>query len=273
MTELALDEVARLVESAEAAAWWEYFAAAPGEFCAQYGLLARVFGTARLLALPALDAPFYNRVVGLGVGEAAGEAQIDEIIVCARAAGCRQLLFNVSPKARPAAVHGWLLERGAWPVAAWTKLFRGADMPPFVPTDLRIERVGAEFADAFGWLASAVFAVPDDLQPLSAAAVGRPGWHHYLAFDGDFPVAAGAMFIQGEVGWLGFGGTLESHRRRGAQGAILTARVYDGLQMGCRWFVSETEDIVQNGPNPSYKNLLRSGFRLAYLRPNYLIQF
>ena len=40
--------------------------------------------------------------------------------------------------------------------------------------------------------------------------------------------------------------------------------------MGCEWFVTETgEDTVAN-PNPSYHNMLRTGFKPAYLRPNYL---
>ena len=69
------------------------------------------------------------------------------------------------------------------------------------------------------------------------ALVDRRGWQHYLAFDGDLPVACGALFVRVEVvTWLGQGGTLPSHRRRGAQGEIMAIRVRDAharrLRMG-----------------------------------------
>jgi hypothetical protein len=57
--------------------------------------------------------------------------------------------------------------------------------------------------------------MPAVMQPRLAAGVDQPGWAHYPAFDGETPVAGGALFVQGDVGWLGIGSTLPAHRRRG----------------------------------------------------------
>jgi hypothetical protein len=80
------------------------------------------------------------------------------------------------------------------------------------------------------------------------------------------------MFVKDDVGWLGFGSTLESHRKRGGQGAMFERRIQDGLLLGCKWFVTETGEDTPEDPNPSYHNMLRTGFELAYLRPNYVHQ-
>jgi hypothetical protein len=139
-----------------------------------------------------------------------------------------------------------------------------------IPTDLRIERIGRESADVFAEVACAVFGMPDPLRPWIAQSVGRAGWHHYLAFDGERPVATGALFVQGDAGWLGFGSTLASHRRRGAQGAIMSQRNQDAADAGCRWLVTETGEDSPDQPNPSFHNMLRVGFELAYQRPNFI---
>jgi len=44
------------------------------------------------------------------------------------------------------------------------------------------------------------------------------------------------------------------------------------MALGCKWFVTETGEETADEPNPSYHNMLRSGFELAYLRPNYVHQ-
>jgi hypothetical protein len=54
------------------------------------------------------------------------------------------------------------------------------------------------------------------------------------------------------------------------QGAMFARRIADGLALGCQWFVTETGEDRPEDPNPSYHNMLRSGFKLAYLRRNYV---
>ena len=64
--------------------------------------------------------------------------------------------------------------------------------------------------------------------------------------------------------------TLPSHRRRGAQGALVARRIRDGLALGYRLFAAEAAEDGPEAPDPSYHNVLRAGFRLAYLRRSYL---
>jgi hypothetical protein len=50
----------------------------------------------------------------------------------------------------------------------------------------------------------------------------------------------------------------------------MTRRIADGAALGCRWFASETGQDLPDKPNPSFHNMLRTGFRVAYYRPNYM---
>jgi hypothetical protein len=94
----------------------------------------------------------------------------------------------------------------------------------------------------------------------------------YIAYDGDVPAGSGLLLVSGKIGGLFSGATLPEYRRRGLQGAIMTQRIRDGLDLGCDWFSTETGEETQQNPNSSYHNMLRTGFELAYLRPNYVYQ-
>ena len=102
--------------------------------------------------------------------------------------------------------------------------------------------------------------------------VGRARWQHFVAYDETLPVAAGAIYIHYEIGWLGIGGTLPSHRKRGAQGAIMAERIRAAAQAGCKWVITETGEDLPQHPNPSYRNMLRAGFDLVYKRINYIYE-
>ena len=79
------------------------------------------------------------------------------------------------------------------------------------------------------------------------------------------------MYIADDVAWLGFGATLEAARGRGGQSAIFAARLRDAKAAGCRWAITETGEETEEEPvNHSYRNMLRSGFRLAYARRNWV---
>lgn len=113
--------------------------------------------------------------------------------------------------------------------------------------------------------------MPDQLQPWVGSLVGRPNWYHYLTWSEQEPVAAAALFVQADIGWLGITGTLPTARRRGAQSALMARRLRDGAELGCRWFVTETGQDLPERPNPSFHNMLRAGFAVAYHRPNFLL--
>ena len=91
-----------------------------------------------------------------------------------------------------------------------------------------------------------------------------------VIFDGDVPVAVAALFIKGKVASFLGAATLESHRKMGAQSALLARRIEDANDAGCKWMVSETWEEQPEFHNSSYHNMLRAGFKLAYPRPNFM---
>ena len=128
--------------------------------------------------------------------------------------------------------------------------------------------------------------MPDWAKPLAANVVGRPGWSCYVAYDGGRagrrgravrprgpkPGAAGLGSpapLPANVGWLGFGATLPEFRGRGAQSALLAARIEDARRQGCREVTTETGELDDDRPSNSYRNIVRAGFREAGARANF----
>jgi hypothetical protein len=263
-------QIAEIVESGEAEAQINLAQFAPPEFARPFRLAAHRLASLRLLMIPGLDTPFFNRILCLGIGVPATESMLDEAIGFFQQTGCKNYMVQLSPLAQPPECPQWLVERGFKPSRNWAKLIRGDDPPPVVPTDLRLEMIGKDRADSFAGLVLKTFEMPAVLRPLMKGMVGQPGCHSYLAYAGDKPVSVATMLIHNEVGWMGNMGTLKEYRRRGAQGALFARSIQDGLALGCKWFVTETGEDTPEDPNPSYHNMLRTGFQLAYLRRNYV---
>ena len=264
--ELSARRLAELVEFAEADAYEDLFRYAPPDL----GLSAMRSGGAVLLIAPSLPVVIFNRVIGLGLREPATEATVDQILTRYRAAGSATFAVQLSPSAAPSDLPAWLQARGLPLRDKWAKAYRALPRDVAIQTDLRVERIGQAHATAFAEISCTAFGMPAMMQPWLTAGVGQPGWAHYLAFDGEMPVAGGALFVKDEVGWLGIASTLPAHRRRGAQGALMARRIRDAAELGCRWVVTETGEDTPEHPNPSYHNMLRTGFVLAYQRPNYI---
>lgn len=86
------------------------------------------------------------------------------------------------------------------------------------------------------------------------------GMETYLAWDGDDPVAMGSLFVHRGLGYLHTAGTLESHRGRGAQSALIAARINRAAELGCDWVMSETVSVLKT----SMANLERQGFEVVF---------
>jgi len=82
-------------------------------------------------------------------------------------------------------------------------------------------------------------------------------------------VAGGQLFVVDGLGWL-FNGEHAVAGRPDAQGAIMARRIADGIALGCRHLVTEAGEETPDSPNPAYHSLLRTGFRLANLRRNWI---
>jgi GNAT superfamily N-acetyltransferase len=150
----------------------------------------------------------------------------------------------------------------------WMKFSRGVG-PRQARSDLAVVKVGPERADDFATVVAGGFAMPDWAKPLAANVVGRPGWSCYVAYDGDAPAGAGALYLHEKAGWLGLGATLPQFRGRGAQSAILAARIEEARRLGCSLVTTETGELAEGRPSSSYRNIVRAGFREEGVRANF----
>jgi len=251
------DRTFTLLERAERDAIVDLYRAAPPDA----GFRAERVGGATVLLAPGLPA-FFNRAFAFGVDEHVTEQGLDEVV--ARLRGVKQ--HYIQPPPGDAEVEERLLKHGLTSNWAWAKVIRGTEPPPEIPTALDIRELHPDEADRFGAVVTTAFGLSPSISPWTASIVGRPGWHAYGAFDHDALVAAGALYVEGDVGWLGLAGTLSFHRRRGAQGALMVRRIADAIQLGCTAMATET-GILPGRANPSLDNMLRCGFSVAYERP------
>jgi GNAT superfamily N-acetyltransferase len=217
----------------------------------------------------------YNRAFAFGLERAVTEAEVDAAI----ALYDRAVPFSIQPTpfAAPAAVHAWLDHRGLVGYFNWVRWTR--DLQPAAPahTNLAIDTIGAREAEEYLALARGIFHEPDEILPWMSHTIGRAGWMHYVARDAESDgasarrrgVAIAALFVTDGVGWLGWGGTLKSHRGRGAQSALIARRIDDARTAGCRLLTVETAEDLRHQPNASYRNVARAGFRKLCLRPSH----
>lgn len=266
MATLSSRQIAAMVELTEAEAYADLLRAAP----AGWHCIAELTPAGWFLCAPALDVLLFNRLIGCGIETPARRQDVAALIKRYRGAALRNFGVQVSPSADPGALVGWLHQDGLLRQDNWTKVYRAAGDEPAVHRGLTIERIDGRKAAVFAHITCVAFGMSDHLEPWISSTVERPGWHHYIAWHGADPVAAAALFVRGEVGWLGIAGTMPTARRRGAQSALIAQRLLDGRELGCRWFVTETTEDLHNRPNPSFHNMMRAGFSVAYQRANYL---
>ncbi|MEO8462208.1 MAG: hypothetical protein ABI555_03270 [Chloroflexota bacterium] len=270
MTNPGPDDIAYWLEAAEGRAWADMFRAIADQGGGGLDPWVDEADGVVTFALKELGWGFFNRSIGLGMDRPATEADVDRVLDGFSSKGQTDFTIQIGPSARPAALEAWLEARGLRRGRRWAKVWRDAVDLPGERTELRIERVGVEQSDDWARVVLAAFEMPESVRPYAGATLGRPDWHHFLAYDGDLAVGAGGTYLIGEVAWLGFGATLESHRGRGSQSAIFARRMREAAALGVRLFITETGEDLPDDPNPSYRNMLRGGFHLAYQRRNWL---
>ena len=257
-------------EAAELAAVRSWNEAIPAPVTAGLGAGHRPLG-AGILVHATADVLMFNRVLGLGVAAPATERDLDEATAHFVRAGARRFMVQVAPHARPPELPDWLTARGFHRHNHWIRLARELSAPFEAPrTDLRVAPFGAAHAQEFGRMEAEAFGYPPELADLSACLVGRPGWGFWGAFDGDALVSVSALHVNGPAAWFGFASTRASHRGRGAQSALIAARLDAARRAGCRRACVETAADTPEKPNPSTHNLRRLGFTDAYERPNWV---
>jgi GNAT superfamily N-acetyltransferase len=260
-------------ERIEMEAVLDLYAAAPEAFAREFGLASMRIGDFAVFACKAVPVTTLNRSVGLGLATPPTEATLDRAIDWLRHHCNPTWALAVGGHEAPAELPAWFaarkLKRSSMGVA---KFGRGTvPVMPMVDCAFDIQRVRADRAADFGRTAREVFGFDEQLEPWLSALPGRPGWWTYVAYDGATPVSIGAMFILDECAWLGFDGTLAAYRGKGIHGAMLARRVREATALGVKRLVVETAHASEGEPvSGAYRNIVRAGFSLSYVREDYL---
>jgi GNAT superfamily N-acetyltransferase len=201
-----------------------------------------------------------NRVVGLG---SAG-SDIDPILD-----GVEAFYARYSAAFTIVADLPQLAARGYTPVTPWTRFVRGTE-PLRKPAEApAVEMVGAAERGAFGDACASGSCAPGYFAGWVGQLVERQGWHCFAARANGAIIATAALYAANGAGWLGFAATLEEHRGRGAQSALLAARVEHARALGVTTLVTDTATAPGDAPGPSHRNIVRAGFRLDSVRANW----
>lgn len=228
-------------------------------------------GTTALLSIAGGNAVFVGaaspitRAMGLGMQEPLTPADLDavEAFFCTRGAAPR---LELCPMADRSLLAG-IAERGYQIDHFRNVLTRPLTAGEFLPEPCssvvitRAERPEEKHL----WLGTVArgFTGREELQPddllIPEPMTGVPAVTCYLAWQGDEPVGAGAMAIRGGLAFLSSTSVRPAFRNRGAQSALLAARLTDAVEAGCDLVTVETSP-----GSGSQRNLERLGFRVAY---------
>jgi GNAT superfamily N-acetyltransferase len=175
--------------------------------------------------------------------------------------GVKKFFVWLSPGPDMTTVRSWLEAGGLSrvPYVSYPTLLRDGDAQAPFRTDLDIREVTPEE------VAAAQEALGEALWPGFLRSAGKDGFFHYMAFDGARPVATAALAVREDMAYLLSAATCEADRKRGAQQALIAARLARAKQLGCTVQVSETLNILEH----SLRNLQRAGFREVYEKEVY----
>jgi GNAT superfamily N-acetyltransferase len=257
------------IEGIERDAWFDLYEAAPVTLRATFGIAQRRLDDGVLLICRGLDNIQFNRLGYLSVSEAVHLETVDSAITAFDIMGVKNWIVHVAQGAEELA--RICAARGLTPhPRSWAKFLRDAKPAQAVLTEIEVREIDPDSAQVFGTTAAQGFGMPASTGDWLAAIVGRPRWRCFIGYEGETAVATGALYIDidGDCGWFGIGATLPSHRKRGAQTALLAARINAAIASGCRLLTTETGIPHAGEARLSYANIQRAGFAVAYQRPN-----
>lgn len=208
-----------------------------------------------------------SQTFGLGLFSPPTPAQLDELESFFRDRGA-EVFHEVSPLADPA-VLTVLPERGYRPVELTSVMHmrlttRGAPARE-APSELVVRTVTKDEADVWAETAARGWGDTPELaafvRELGSVTAQSRGTVCFVAEWAGQPIAAAALGIHDGVALLAGASTDPAFRGRGAQAALLDARLRHAVSTGC--------DIALMGAAPgsgSQRNAERQGFRIAYTR-------
>jgi GNAT superfamily N-acetyltransferase len=269
-------------EAIEAEFMYQYQAGTPARDQEVLGITTRrLFGG---VALSARTDPshYWSKALGFGFDDPVSADLIDQVLDVYRAEENPLAVLQIAPEVLPDDWEWIRRTRGFSEGARIAKLAAPiADLSPAGGGepgggeagggDLRIAPVAKEDAERWATVVVEALGMPfEAIGHMLAASVGHPQFFPYAAWDGNTIVGGANLFVRGGVASLNAGGVQASHRRRGAQSALVAARIRKARELGCRWVTAETGFPAEGQSNSSMNNMLRAGLELIYVRHNYI---
>ncbi|RZU10358.1 hypothetical protein EV645_6820 [Kribbella rubisoli] len=258
-----------LAEQTEIAAYVDFVAGAPSSLRETLGISSRRIGDVQALVLREDPSGFFNRAGGFATTESVTVDALSEVCDFFRSEGLSEGTFAIAPSLLPADWATTAAKLNLTQGGRYVKL--GCEIKldgPAPDSGLRVGLVEPDQAQEFATVMMATFGFTTPaMVEMTAACVGRANWQQYAVWDGDDEiVAVGSIFVNGECADMFGGATVPGARGRGAQSALLTARLRGALAAGCRWMVAETGAEAPGEHNTSLHNLQRAGFDRLYDR-------
>jgi hypothetical protein len=178
------------------------------------------------------------------------------------------VFHEVSPMADPSTMP-LLTGRGYQPIELSTVMFKaldGAEIAAPNPGPITTRIISPDEAELWaetsghGW-ATEMGGSPDFMIDFGRVSARCKGAHPYLAELDGTPIASGMLFIHDDVAMLGGASTVPEGRNKGAQSALLAARLSHAAEHGCSLAV-----MAATPGSQSQKNAQRNGFNVAYTR-------
>jgi GNAT superfamily N-acetyltransferase len=190
-------------------------------------------------------------------GRGLSATELDEMVQLFDAQAVERFFVWLNPGPGSEVVREWLNARDAIKVR-WTQyptMVHTGRITVQSSTMLEIRRVTRDDIES-----GKVTLIEDAAMDGFMQFIGRPGFSHFAAFEGDQPIATAILVQLEDLAYLSHARTAEPFRGRGAQTALIAARIAEAHRLGCTLIVSQTLTMLKG----SYANLSRAGFEVAY---------
>lgn len=273
---MTLEISTEILEKTEAEEMYEYEAGVAEPARSTWGLDSTRLGGGVVLAMRDDPSGYWNKALGFGFDEPVTLGLMEQVIAFYRERDVPRATIQLAPSVIPEDWPSICEKLGIEGSHSIRKLAVDVESALIASTRTELDEgltVGpVEPAEAAAWAAvlpPAMGMAAQGTQEMAAASVGRSGWHTFAVREAGTVVAMGTLRTAGEVGSLFAGCTMPDARGRGAQSALIAARVRVAREAGCRTLIVETFDEPPGTHNSSYQNLLRAGFTLQYSRRNW----
>jgi hypothetical protein len=210
-----------------------------------------------------VDSPL-TQAFGLGVVEIPSDEQLEVIEAFFKERGA-SVMLEVSPTVDLSTVT-LLTSRGYLPIELTSVLFRPIGVTETAAVlDVSVRTTRETEADHWAGVAASGWGespeIVDFVRTMGLISARAESTYCFYADRDHEPIATASMHVHDGVAVLAGASTIPSARRRGAQNALLSARLAFAREQGC--------DLAVMGALPgsaSQRNAERNGFRIAYTR-------